>query len=288
MTSTDITIAEPGGYVALTHDTTEVAEILAENLGGEQLTERDLLRVKIPTGGSVTWEIPGPAGVTPSKELTGILVHFKFVRGYWPEDSKTGSPPACHAEGPDTTAIGIGDPGGPCKTCRYHEFGSEPKNGRGRACKDRELWFMLQPGTFLPVVVSMSPMSLKAAGEYRKGALGAAGIRTTSVITAITLEADTNDEGDKFARAVPRLAEMLSPEEAEAARKYAVQFRPMFDAAARQMATEGADVAAEATTPAAPKTGYRAGASDVTPDSGGAAFEPAVAEADAESFPLED
>lgn len=236
--STDIAVIEAGGYLALNHAGGEIGEIITELLGGQELTERDLPRVKIPTGGSTTWEIPGPGGMEPAKELSGILVHFKFVRAYWPSTAATGTPPACHAEGPELVAVGVGEPGGACKTCPYNEYGSEPKQKRGKACKERELWFMLQPSTFLPLVVSLSPMSLQAAGAYRKTTLAGIGVRTTSVVTAITLEADTNPEGEKFARAVPRMAGMLDPQEAEKAREYAIQFRPAFDAAAQAIASE--------------------------------------------------
>lgn len=241
MPSTELATIEPGGFVALTTEGADVKEIIDELLGGEALSERDLPKVKIPSGGATTWEVPGPMGLEPAKELRGILVHFKHVRGYWPDEQATGTPPACHSQGPDHSAIGIGTPGGECKTCPLAQFGSDPKNGRGQACSKRELWFLLQEGTYLPLVLSMSPASLQNAGAYRKTTLANAGIRMTSVVTALTLEADTSPDGDKYARVVPKIGGRLTPEEAKAAQEYAASFRPSFDAAASAMAAEGAD-----------------------------------------------
>lgn len=242
MTSTDLTVQTAGSYLALNHGGEEAKEIITELLGGQDLTERDLPRVKMPSGGSTTWEVPSLGGTEPAKELTGILVHFKFVRGYWPAEERTGTPPTCSAEGPERTAVGTGDPGGPCITCPYNAYGSDPKAGRGKACKERELWFLLQPESFLPLVVALSPMSLRAAADYRIKTLGAAMMRPTNVVTGIKLEADKNPEGDAFARAVPRVVARLEPEEAQAAREYAMQFRPDFDRAAEAMAAEGSDL----------------------------------------------
>lgn len=249
MATTDIAVIDKGGYLALNHDTEEVIEIVEENLGGQLLSARDLLRVKMPSGGSTTWEVPGPAGPQPTKDLQGILIHFKFVRGYWVPGATKGVPPSCSAEGPEQLAVGIGTPGGACKTCPFNVFGSEVKDngkpGRGKACKERELWFLLQPSMLLPIALSLSPMSLKAAREYRTGTLGSSGIRTHSVVTSITLKANSNPDGDDYAQIVPTMVGALDPEEAAATKEYAARLKPMLDAVATTIAAEGDPVDAD-------------------------------------------
>jgi hypothetical protein len=154
MASTALAPVEPGGYLALNHTPKEIGAIIADNLGGEQLTEFDLARVKVPSGGGTTWEVPTLGGLEPTKALTGVLVHFKRTRAYWAPDADSGTPPQCRSEGPDLTAVGTGDPGGPCITCPNAEFGTAvDDSGRpapGQACNSKEIWFLLQGGRLPP------------------------------------------------------------------------------------------------------------------------------------------
>jgi len=239
MATTDITVIEQGAYLALNHDITEVEAIIADNLGDEDLTERDLPRIKIPAGGGRTWEIPTLTGVEALQVLDGIVVHFKLTRAYWEPGAPQGGPPACVS---DNGVVGVGDPGGACKTCPHAQYGTATNDkgepGPGQACNAKEIWFMLRPGSFLPVCLALPATSLKAAKQYRVGTLGSAGMRLPSVVTHVALEQAKSGAGDTFSRAVPSVGGVLSPDEAAAAQAYAARFRPLFDAAAEAMATE--------------------------------------------------
>ena len=240
-TSTALAVVEPGGYLALQQTPDEVAEIIADNLGGQDLTEMDLARVKVPSGGATTWEVPSLGGMEPSKTIQGIVVHFKLTRAYWSPDSETGTPPTCRSA---DAIVGIGTPGGACKTCPLAEYGTalddKGNPAPGQACNAKEIWFMLRPGSYLPIVVSLPATSLKPAKAYRVGQLASAGIRLPSVVTEITLRAERNSKGDSYAIVEPKVAGMLDPEEAQRALAYAAQMRPMFDAAAAAINAEGA------------------------------------------------
>lgn len=234
-TSTELAPIKPGGFVALNHAGAETREIIEELCGGQELTERHLPRAKNPSGGATQWQIPGPAGLESVGEITGILVAFKFVRARWRDKDENGmkvalgaEPPRCSSVGPESRAVGTGDPGGPCRTCPLSVFGSA-ENGRGKECKEREVWFMLREGSFMPLVVQMPAMSLGAVQEYRMGTLASIGVRATSVMTSINLAPESNSEGD-FAVAVPRMVGMLDPDEAAQAREYGAQFSTAFDA----------------------------------------------------------
>ena len=55
-TTTAIAVPDPPGrYLALNHDASEIEAIIADNLGGQELTEFDLPRIKVPTSGGRTW-----------------------------------------------------------------------------------------------------------------------------------------------------------------------------------------------------------------------------------------
>ncbi len=249
--STDVAVYQAGGFLALNHSTAEMGEmltVLKENLGGETLSSFDLPRLGIPSGGGISWEIPGADGdVEPSKTLTGIIVYFERTHSYWPHTQASGTPPACSSVGPAFKAAGVGDPGGPCATCPHNVFGTKIRqDGRsapGKACTERENWFLMVPDRPLPIVVSLSPASLGHAKDYRVKTLGSVGKHYSSVVTSITLANDTNDTGDKYSYIVPKVAGNLSPDEAAKARAYADALRPVFAATVAAVAAEAkADV----------------------------------------------
>lgn len=246
MPSTEVARIEPGGYLALSEDPQEIEAIINENLGGQAITEFDLPRVKVPSGGATTWEIPSLMGIDSERTLSGVVVHFKLTRAYWPADADSGTPPACRS---NDGINGIGDPGGACGTCPNAEFGSavddQGRPAPGQACNAKEIWFMLRPGSYLPIVVALPATSLKAAKAYRVGQLGSAGVRLPSVVTSITLEVAKNGKGDPYAIARPNVAGMLDKDEAQAAVAYAKQMKPIFDAAAAAVAAENGDVAVD-------------------------------------------
>jgi hypothetical protein len=224
MATTDLATIPPGGFLALTHSTGEIQAIIGDNLAGQDVGEFDLPRVTMPAGGGTRWEIPGLAGTESSETLTGILVYTRQTRAYWPSKDVTGDPPQCASR---DGQVGIGDPGGECRTCPHAQFGSDGQ--RGQACKQQSQWFLLRADSFLPVVLGLPPTSLKAAKQYML-ALAGAGIRYFEVVTDIGLERDQNLDGQKYSRAVPRLGGRLDPDTTARAREYADILRPIFDA----------------------------------------------------------
>lgn len=226
------------GYLALAQDAAVVQEILQANLGGEALSSFDLPRVKIPGAGGTTWEVPSLEGDQPVKVLEGIVIHHKRVRAYWPGEFKGSEPPACSS---DDSKVGVGDPGGMCDACPLAQFGSDPKAGRGQACKQMEMWFLLRPDALLPLVVTLPPMSLGPARKYRLN-LTSAMLQIGRVVTTLSLATDTNPDGQEFAYAVPAMKHPLSPDDAQRAKNYADSIREVLDRApAVAPATEAHD-----------------------------------------------
>ena len=231
--STDIVKIEPGKYLALNNP-----EFVEANLAdGEEVDEFSLPRVKIPAGGGVTWEVPTLSGIEPMKALEGIVVQFKLTRAYWPDKDTTGSPPACKS---NDARVGVGSPGGQCKVCPLAQFGSADK-GDGQACSQKEIWFILREGSFLPTVLALPATSLRGAKDYRFGQLGSAGVRLSSVVTKISLDGGhTDSSGNKYSVAVPSLKGMLDPADAKAAVEYADRMAGTFAAVAADVTAEEA------------------------------------------------
>src|SRR4029450_12815372 len=88
-----------------------------QTLGGGVIELQDLDRIRMPTGGALTFEVPTPAGPESRPTITGVLVHVQQRRAYWAQafdETGGGTPPDCtSADG----ITGVGEPGGACARC---------------------------------------------------------------------------------------------------------------------------------------------------------------------------
>jgi hypothetical protein len=224
-------------------DARQLIEAISANLGGQKLSERDLDVVKMPTGGSTFWEVPDLEGVKPEPVIRGVLVHHKLIRAFWKEsldEGQGGQPPDCHS--PDSE-WGYGDPGDAlraeskgCDDCPMSQFGSDEK-GRGQACTQSHLMFLVKPEELLPVVVRLSPMSLQIARKFMSR-LSSKAVPYWSVVVEIGLEQAQNATGDKYAKATFKVTERLQPEQAAKVKELGDTLRPLFDQAAAAQASE--------------------------------------------------
>ena len=99
-------------FRALAINTKEILATIRENVGNEQITDRDLDRVTMPLGGGLNWAIPTLDGEDSLKSLDGIIVHWSAPRAYWTSGMDEGggsSPPDCSSSDGER---GQGDPGG--------------------------------------------------------------------------------------------------------------------------------------------------------------------------------
>ena len=131
-------------------ETTFTAEELAEDMDGIQLNFR---QVKVPAGGTLQYEIPTEDPDVPDYDrfLEGIILFHHPSNAYWPdvEDGGDGEnvPPQCQAlDG----KFGHGSPGGLCASCGYNRFGTR---GKGKACKNMHMVYLLRSGEFMPLQI---------------------------------------------------------------------------------------------------------------------------------------
>jgi hypothetical protein len=238
--STDIVVIEPGGFVALNHDLDDVAALIEDNLGDEEVGEFNLSRITFPSGKPpYRWEIPTLTGSAPQDTFDGIIILKKQTRAFWPvsiDDGGGNTPPSCSS--PDARR-GYGkqwatkldpDPAGDprlvvCKQCPNSQFGSD--GGRGQACQQKAQLFVLVENGLLPTVVSIPPASLKPLTNYMM-ALANAGIRHTDVVTTFGLGETANAGGTAHALLRLELAGRLAPDDVERARGYAAMAKDTF------------------------------------------------------------
>ena len=147
----------------MTMDTDFTAEELAEDMDGMQM---NFPRVKIPSGGSLQFEIPtgDPDNPDYAKTLTGVILFNHPNNAYWPEGSEydDNAAPLCSST---DGRLGVGTPGGSCAICTMNLFGSAAE-GKGKACKNMRVLYFLRSGEFIPLQINLPPTSLKPFRQF--------------------------------------------------------------------------------------------------------------------------
>lgn len=220
---------------AITHgDTGAIVATIRENLGGEDLTPRDLDRIKVPSGGGSAFEIPSIDGTEPAKEFEGIVIHWKTTRGYWRDKDSTGTPPDCYS---DDGTHGAGVPGGSCDGCFFNKFGSrgldphtatpeELRDAKGpKGCAEKRLLFVVRPGELLPMVVSFPATSIPDVKKLFLR-LSSRSLSYSSVVMRFALREGKNAAGNKYSIIVPSVVRILEDDERLAIRAYSDAIRP--------------------------------------------------------------
>lgn len=215
-------------------------ELLKETLEGQDVDEFNLARVKLPTGGGTSWEVPTLSGMEPAKVLQGVVVFSKNSRSYWADAYEGGNePPDCsardakHATANEEVEIPatLDEHGNLlCDTCKFSEWGtSATGSGRGQACKLTRQLFLIVPDRMLPLVVSLPPTSLKKASAYFL-MLADYSKDYKRLVTKISLERAAGKGVPDFAVTKFEVGEEISDEVAQVVAAYADALRPHFEA----------------------------------------------------------
>ncbi len=190
-------------------DITQLRELIADNLGADKLTVRDLERISVPAGGGKSWEVIMPDGSEDSvKEITGVVIAQRNGRGYWerPFEETGGEPPACSSE---DGVFGHGSPGGCCAECQLAQFGSDKGGaGRGQACKQMKALMVYRKEDCLPIVITLPPTSLGAWKKYAMR-LTMRRLKFSHVLTSFTLVTEQNKDGIKYSVVNPNIQAVL-------------------------------------------------------------------------------
>jgi hypothetical protein len=225
-----LTVLDQADYPALNPADPRV-QLMVANLGGEALSVADFNRIKVPTQGGTKWIVEGAAGAEILETIEGVILNTTRRRAYWPNPNPSEIPPDCSS---DDMKRGVGNPGGDCLACPFNQFGSAP-NGRGKACKEVRMMFLLRKGNVLPDVVGAPPASLKNARKYLM-ALSQAGMPYWAVVTQLGLVGDKNADGTAYAKVTERMVGQLDPESQKAIletiRRYEETFKHVTVAAA--------------------------------------------------------
>lgn len=210
-------------------NTADLMEVLQENVGGP-ISEFDLTRGKVPTGGMTAWVLPSLDGEDEIvNNIDGVIVYHRNPRSYWKvslDESGGGVPPDCSSV---DGKIGVGDPGGECAVCPFAQWGSKDGgSSRGQACKQMKLVFLLRPDALLPMALFLPPTSIRPVQQYLMG-LASEGQHYSSVVTRFALEKDKSQDGIEYAKVKLTRQGVLDDVQAAASREYSQSIRGSLD-----------------------------------------------------------
>lgn len=233
-------------------DSSFTSEDLADDMEGLQMSFQ---RIKIPSGGNIVFEIPTDDPDNPNYEKTveGVLIHHHDANAYWPEGSEydENTAPLCSSvDGKQ----GIGEPGGLCATCALNLYGSAPE-GRGKACKNMRMLYLLQSGESIPIQISLPPTSLKPFKTFINQAFLLRRRPSYSSVIQIGLRKENNG-GNDYSVATFRLVGNFEGEQLAQIRSYTESFKEQIKLtlkqraeAAREQLDDGCDYISEDSQP---------------------------------------
>ncbi|OYV99470.1 MAG: hypothetical protein B7Z62_00270 [Deltaproteobacteria bacterium 37-65-8] len=196
-----------------------VLAVIDENLGEGGLRASDLDRITVPTGGGLAFEVPGlDEDPEPAKTISGIILLMAPAKGYWSTSIESGkTPPQCYSNDGIT---GIGSPGGHCPTCPLNQWGTDTTGSRhGKACKDKQLLYVLQEQSALPIVLALPRTSVSINRKYMTR-LSATALPYYGCITQWQLT-KVNGPGMAYSQVRPCFQEPIPRDQWPAIRKYA-------------------------------------------------------------------
>ena len=202
----------------------ETAQTIAEELDGLDGFRFD--EVKIPSGGSLAFELPSddPDNPETATSITGIIAYHHSANARWEGnytgDADSNAPVCISYDG----VLGFNNGTcTECKECPFNQFGSD-ESGVGKACKNMKRVYILRSGELLPLVLVLPPTSIRPFREYL-GRLVKRGKKPSGVITKITLKKEKSQSGIIYSRValggLPRGADTSSPGRGLGARRKA-------------------------------------------------------------------
>lgn len=202
-------------------------EELEKDMEGLQL---GFQRVKIPSGGQVQFELPSDDPDNPdyAKYLEGVIVYSHNANSYWPtgEDYDDNTPPSCQSV---DGKLGYGNPGGLCADCPYNRYGSDTKGtGKGKACKNQRILYLLRSGEVMPIQLSLSPTSITPYSQFVNAAFVSRRRGVCGSVVQIGLKKRSNGKDDYSVATFKRLYDFTG-EELARIRAYANSFQEQIE-----------------------------------------------------------
>ena len=194
---------------------------LADDMEGLTLS---FPKVKIPSGGALQFEMPtgDPENPEYTRFLHGVILYHHASGAYWPEGCEydDNTVPLCSTvDGKQ----GYGTPGGACAACELNRYGTAT-DGKGKACKNMRILYLLQDGDYIPLQLSLPPTSLRPFNDFMNAAFVARRRPAWSSVVQIGLKRVDNGN-NTYSVATFRKVEDLQPEQVGEFRAFVESFR---------------------------------------------------------------
>jgi hypothetical protein len=132
----------------------------------EGITVPRLPQIKIIHRGQL-FEMPDESKI---ESFEGIILDQHAANAWWEKDiSETGgnAPPDCFSMDGQYPGEGVNlKQNENCKDCKQNQFGSDPKTGKGKACKNMKRLHVLMEGSLLPRRITTAPSSIASFETY--------------------------------------------------------------------------------------------------------------------------
>lgn len=187
-----------------------------EELGADARPE--FATAKTPSSGMTAWSIMAHKDDDDPeivKSIEGVIVHSHKTNAYWAEamDAGSGVLPDCQSKDGVTGYDSQTNSAHDCASCPLNKFGSD--GGRGKACKNSRVVYLLRDGDILPIRVMLAPTGNKPYDKYIESLMipkkrGQRPMRPAHVITKISLKTETSQGGQKYSVPVFECVGVLS------------------------------------------------------------------------------
>jgi hypothetical protein len=220
----------------------EIGEVLSDHYPNG-LTMKDLLRVKLGSGGATEFTLEGSGGnvVEEVDFVEGIIAYHTPTNILWDgslDDAEGKRQPLCVS---DDGVTGIGNPGGSCLTCPKKQW----IDGLPPECDERRCVFLLRDGQWLPIVFSL-PLTSGSVFEAFLSDLSTRCISVYGSMVRFTLKKEQNPAGQKYSLLEVTMLGRLAPEELVLSRAYRATMTESLKKVAREEArSHGSKIAGE-------------------------------------------
>lgn len=214
---------------------------LQDSMGAEGFGPGDLERIKVPAGGSTTFEI----GDDAAKSIDVVIVGAQDIRMFYNSKYTGGNePPDCISLDLRMGVVGEDAPAeitGECATCPKAQWGSAKDDDgnptAGQACSQRKVMLIYRPEDSFPFILSAPSSSLKNIKQYFGRLVSGHGRPFWGVVTRFTLEKKKSGSGIEYSVLAPEYLRDLTEDEVVAVKQIRARMLPALE----RRTPEGAD-----------------------------------------------
>lgn len=162
--------------------------------------------IKVPSGGQLAFAIPGDEDDDEDyeKEIEGVIIFTHRMNGYWPNpmgSSENKAPQCSSMDGKTGVDRDTGEVRN-CETCPFNAFGSDPRSGKGKACKNMRRLYLIRSNDPNLYMLSVPPTSIRDVNRQLTKIMGSKGIPYTKLLIALKLQKAKNADNIEYSKVV--------------------------------------------------------------------------------------